>query len=417
MAAARCRFRDGRHQGAAMPTIFWDIETRSTVNLKIAGAFRYASDPTTEVLCVGYAVNDSPVSIWVPDQPIPEPFIEAARDPSYLIVAHNDQFERTIERLILHPRYGWPLIPVERRRCSMVMALAAALPGALDKAVEALGLPHKKDKAGQSLMRRMAKPLPGGGWIEDATSLEQLYAYLRQDVEAQRALYPVLPPLTADEQRLWELDAAVNARGFHVDNELLNAAHKVLIEAEAARQSEFRELTGLDSTNQTAQLINWLAERDCAVADVRKGTLKHALRRKGLAPEVRRAVELRLELAHASAAKILALLNWRGADGRVRGTLGFHGAATGRWVGRGPQPQNFKRDGENIEAKIAAQRAASLSPPLAPILLHWQATMLRPPARIRPSACLMSCGPTLPSAVTGCGMNKYRRQPARLLVG
>jgi DNA polymerase len=38
----------------------------------------------------------------------------------------------------------------------------------------------------------------------------------------------------------------------------------------------------------------------------------------------------------------------------VRGALIFHGAATGRWVGRGPQPQNFKRDGEDVEGKIAA---------------------------------------------------------------
>ena len=47
-----------------MPVIFFDIETRSTVNLKVAGAHRYAADPATEILCVGYAVDDEPVSIW-----------------------------------------------------------------------------------------------------------------------------------------------------------------------------------------------------------------------------------------------------------------------------------------------------------------------------------------------------------------
>ena len=30
----------------AMPTIFWDIETRSTLALETAGAWRYAADPT-----------------------------------------------------------------------------------------------------------------------------------------------------------------------------------------------------------------------------------------------------------------------------------------------------------------------------------------------------------------------------------
>jgi DNA polymerase len=69
---------------------------------------------------------------------------------------------------------------------------------------------------------------------------------------------------------------------------------------------------------------------------------------------VRRTIELRLQLAHASAAKVEALLAWPGADGRVRGSLQYHGAATGRWVGRGAQPQNFRRDGEGVDQKIAA---------------------------------------------------------------
>jgi len=40
-----------------MPYLFFDIETRSAINLELADAWRYASDPTTEVLCVGYAVD------------------------------------------------------------------------------------------------------------------------------------------------------------------------------------------------------------------------------------------------------------------------------------------------------------------------------------------------------------------------
>src|SRR6516165_6654924 len=105
-----------------MPVIHYDIETRSALNLRVAGVHRYASDSTTEILCIAFTVDDDPaVDIWVPSsgEPIPKVFIEAERDASYSTASHNDQFERTIERLILHPRYGWPLIPLERRRCSM----------------------------------------------------------------------------------------------------------------------------------------------------------------------------------------------------------------------------------------------------------------------------------------------------------
>jgi DNA polymerase len=337
-----------------MPNFYYDIETRSTIDLTVVGAHRYAADPTTEVLCVGFAVNDRPVEIWTPGQPIPEPAIEAAHNPDWSAIAHNAGFDRPIVEWKLHPQFGWLPVPLERHRCTMVKALAAALPAALGKAIEALGLPYPKDKAGAALMRRMARPKPGGGWIDDPASLERLYQYLRRDVEAARALDRALPSLTEDEQRLWELDAIINSRGFHTDGALLEAAHQVVTATEAKLQAEFRELTGLDSTNQTQKFIAWLAAAGCIVTDAQKGTLRHALRRKELAPEVRRAIELRLELAHASVAKVEALRAWRGDDGRVRGTLQYHGAATGRWVGRGPQPQNLRRDGADIDAKIAA---------------------------------------------------------------
>jgi hypothetical protein len=35
----------------------------------------------------------------------------------------------TIEELLLAPRYGWPVIPLERQRCTLAMASALALPG------------------------------------------------------------------------------------------------------------------------------------------------------------------------------------------------------------------------------------------------------------------------------------------------
>jgi len=110
----------------------------------------------------------------------------------------------------------------------------------------------------------------------------------------------------------------------------------------------------------------WLGEHGCEVKDIQKGTLRHALRRQGLDPVVRRVIELRISAAHAAAAKIDTLLAWRHADGRVRGTLRFHGAGTGRWTGHGPQPQNFKRDSDGIDTKIAAimDGGAGLASPL-----------------------------------------------------
>jgi DNA polymerase len=131
-----------------MPTLFFDIETRSRVDLELAGAWAYAADASTEVLCVGYAVGDGDSLIWIPGDPIPEVFSTAAADPSWSVVAHNFMFERAITTRILTPRYGWPEIPLERQICSMSLALASALPGGLDNAAVALGLPWQKGPRG-----------------------------------------------------------------------------------------------------------------------------------------------------------------------------------------------------------------------------------------------------------------------------
>jgi hypothetical protein len=47
-------------------TLFHDVETRATLDLKAVGAHRYAADPGTEVLCVAYAVDASPCSCGSP---------------------------------------------------------------------------------------------------------------------------------------------------------------------------------------------------------------------------------------------------------------------------------------------------------------------------------------------------------------
>src|SRR5258708_17820284 len=117
LEAISARWRDGQPH-----TLHRDVESRSTASLKTIGAHRYAADPGTEVLCVAYAVDDEPVQLWVPGDPVPPEFVEAARDPNWIISAHNDQFESAIERDILAPRHGWPIVPLERHRCTMAMA-------------------------------------------------------------------------------------------------------------------------------------------------------------------------------------------------------------------------------------------------------------------------------------------------------
>jgi DNA polymerase len=315
-------------------------------------------------------VDDGETRIWIPGEPIPPEFIEAANNPDYLVVAHNDAFERLIEHHILGPRYGWPIMPIERHRCTMAMALAMALPAALGKVGHALGLEQRKADSG--LMKRMARPRkprrdedPNGiYWFDDPERLVQLYDYCKQDAETERELYFRLKPLIASEHELWMLDARINERGFYVDRDLAQAMVKIADAARAEIDAELASITdgAVTSTNQTNRLTAWLTEHGCPVDDIRKGTLSHALRRKNLAPEVYRVLELRRAGAHAAAAKPQAFLDRCSDDGRVRGAFTYHGASTGRWSSLGIQVQNLKRvDGvDDVAGKIEAITAGDI---------------------------------------------------------
>ena len=70
-----------------------DFETRSKADLKKVGAAVYAADPSTEITWLAYAVDDGPVQQWRPGDPVPAAWFEAAVNPSWTAVAHNDAFE------------------------------------------------------------------------------------------------------------------------------------------------------------------------------------------------------------------------------------------------------------------------------------------------------------------------------------
>ena len=65
-----------------------DYETRSRLDLRKVGAFIYAADVSTQVLCAAYAVDDDPVQLWWPVDPLPLEFKEAATDPAWIACAH-----------------------------------------------------------------------------------------------------------------------------------------------------------------------------------------------------------------------------------------------------------------------------------------------------------------------------------------
>ena len=181
---------------AAVHVLHRDIESRSKISLRKVGVHRYAADSTTEISCVAYAVDDGPVQLWLPSNPPPAEWFEAATDPSWLACAHGDHFETAIEQHILGPRHGFPIIPSRRHCCTQAACLSLGLPARLSAAADALELMNRKDIAGERLMHQMSKPRrPRQGedpnityWFDDAERLERLCGYCQQDVATERDL-------------------------------------------------------------------------------------------------------------------------------------------------------------------------------------------------------------------------------------
>lgn len=339
-----------------------DVETRSAVDLKKTGVEPYASDASTDVWCAAYAIGDGPVDIWKMGAPVPPAIVEHV-EAGGLLSAWNCNFEIAIWTHILGPRYGWPVPDLEQWRCSMAAAFAMSLPGSLENAAGAIGLDIGKDMAGRRLMMKMAKPRrPRKGepdglyWWDSDDEKERLYAYCKNDVVVERAIRKRLVSLSQSEQDLWFLDQRINKRGVMVDVELCRNARAIVRHVTDGLNREMAEVTdhAVTACSNVSQLKTFVRKRGHETESLDKEHLAELLTKK-LQPDVRRALELRQEASKASVAKIDALLNAIGADGRVTNLLQFHAANTGRWGGRRFQPQNIRRPSKETDVDAAVE--------------------------------------------------------------
>jgi DNA polymerase bacteriophage-type len=242
-----------------------DFETRSRIELRTAGLRNYAQDPSTGVWCCAFAVNEKPVQLWVPSDPVPPEFTAAASDPKWILCAHNAEFERMITLHVLAPQYGWPIAPLERWYCTMAAARTVGLPGKLEDLARLLELTNQKDKAGEAVMKRLSRPDPKTGqWTEDPDLIQKLYAYCRQDVRVERELHHRLPPLADADRTLWHTDARTNDRGVAFDRELAAAGRRIAQQAKHKIETELGTITSgrVETVGQHAKLESWIAAQE-----------------------------------------------------------------------------------------------------------------------------------------------------------
>ena len=343
-----------------MTILHLDFETRSACDLGACGADVYSCHPTTSVLCAAYAFDNGPVKLWKGYGGLPRDLTEALENPKVEIHAYNATFEALILNNVLHFD-----IPAHRFRCVMAMSYAMSLPGQLGNVASVMQLSQQKDDNGRRTMLYLSQPktLNPLTWNEEPEEFETLYKYCIQDVETEREVEKNLLPLSTYEQKVWELDYAINRRGCKVDKKAVEAAIKI-VEAEKIRlDNAMRELTdgAVDGCSKIQQIKDWLELYGLNAPELNKPALLSLLAQ-DLDPKVREVLELRQEAGKAATSKFKPMIVSASEDGRVKGCYQYSGANTRRFAGRRIQLHNLqrqKRIPEEIEAAINEIKAGA----------------------------------------------------------
>jgi DNA polymerase len=355
------------------PILHRDYETRSAADLRKVGAHVYSMHETTDCIVAVYILENTkgelsePV-IWYPGMPVPQ-IVKNVAAFGWTVAGHNSAFEQAIDRGVMGPRYGFPIIPDELCDCTLARAAVQAIPQSLDGACRALGLKYQKDMEGHRLMMRMCKPRKPRKfedpkallWHELPGQIERLTKYCISDVYAEIALGRALRPLSDTERKIWLLDQRLNNRGVQIDTKFVRRARKIAEDTLDRLDNEMKEVTGgLVKTTTDVENLKELCrmyrvplrvdtktrrngeEYESEAAD-REAILD--LLDTELPPTVRRALELRLEAGKASVKKFERFAAYSSVDGRARGNVQYHAASPGRWAGRGIQLQNLVRAG------------------------------------------------------------------------
>ena len=377
--------------------IWLDFETRSECDLPARGAYNYARDPSTKVLCMAWALDDGEVEIWAPGQKFPKAVADAVANGD-TIMAHNAAFERLIWAYVLGPDHGVPVPRPEQFYCTAAQARANCAPGSLEDVGRFAGADMRKDHKGAALVRKCCCP----PFKHTEQDLADLFAYCAQDVRAMRAVSKSLRPLSAQELADYHTNERINDRGVLVDVALAKAAQTYAADELEAIQAEVREVTDGEITSvRSPRMREWVWARVGPEARRLMTVHKDGEQKQSIDKSVRAALLILAEenpdevpadaatviqcaddLWASSVAKFVRMADLADEeDHRVRGAFVFAGgAATGRASSYGLQVHNFARKTAKDPAAVrhAMVRGHQIAPAYGKRVTDVLKGMLRP---------------------------------------
>lgn len=331
-----------------------DIETRSSVDIKKAGAYKYAQSPDFQILLFAYEWDNNGVELidLANGETIPDYIINALLDSNVIKHAYNAAFE-----WYCLTRVGCNTT-IDQWRCTMAHGLYCGYTAGLEATGKAIGLPQDKQKltVGKALIKYFCTPCKptrangGRTWNQpwhDKEKWELFKDYCKQDVVTEREILKRLSlfPVPDDEWYMWQLDILMNAYGVKVDRKVIDGALHIDTVSTEKLTEEAIKITGLSNPNSPAQLTEWIEkETGDKIDNLQKATVLELLQ-KDYSDEVKRVLEIRQQLGKTSIKKYVAMNEACGEYERVRGLTQYYGAnRTGRWAGRLVQLQNLPRN-------------------------------------------------------------------------
>jgi len=344
-----------------------DIETYGTVDIKRVGAWQYLHHPDTELLCIGFKLNNEPTKIWwgpFTCQVIEQGYMFSKEEvPIFncavtkyelfeaiqkadVIVAHNVSFEYNAWHLFPEGTPQRP--PLKKWVDTAVLAAVHGLPRALDGAAKTLMTGKEKDTENKMGLYKCSSPDRKDVRSTNPEDYIRMLIYNKADVEAEYALLVSFPDWRKTWKTLWRewvLDQEINHHGIPVDFPYVYRFLQILKTKEAVLLKRMASLVNnAFRPTQVAEMLKWLKVHGLKLPDLRAKTVKDALKRPDLPPIVREVLEIRAVLGRSSTKKFQAFLDKTDPkDARLRDSLVFWGSNTGRWASMGVQVQNMAR--------------------------------------------------------------------------
>jgi len=322
-----------------------DIETYSRVDLKKNTVYRYVEDEHWMILVCSWCVGQGDIHTAYGHEEISG--IPGLFDPNVKKIAHNSDFERINFSALKGLPVGTYIDP-EEYIDTAVLASLWGYPRSLKGFCKVVG-GEAKDEAGGRLINMFSVPNRKGVRTlpeERPADWDAYVEYNRQDVISMRdniyRLGKGFP--SAEEYEAWIMATRINDRGIKIDTDLAGAAHRQYEANKARDLTRVKEITGLDNPNSVQQFKGWLAAQGFEMESIDKAHVAELLERDDLPDEVREAVERKQLAALSAATKYVIAQGSTNSDGRLRGTIKYSNANTGRMTGVTLSPHNLPRD-------------------------------------------------------------------------